>query len=546
MATVNNIQDIRLSDIHVSDFNPRKRFPEEEMNELAESIKKNGVLQAILLRLSVKGGYEIVFGERRYKASLLAGENTIPAIVRKMSDKEAFEVALVENVKRQDLTPLEEAEFYQKLILSAQYDISALCTQLGKSESYIRTRLKLHCLISEFKELLDNATIKISIAFELAKYTEAQQEEIYNRYYKNESDFQSWCNLSTKETISKLEKALTCKLESYHFDKTDCYSCTCNSNNQSLFPIEGECGNCSNLKCLKLKNTNFLINRTKQIVDANPQLIISCERYNFDSDAKLQLETQGYQLTETDHLPQYPVAPVKPSPEDYDNTDDFNADMHEFYNEYGDYETAVKDLNSLFEQGRLKMYACLGDKSITLKYQKLTKKFDPIQDKLKQLAEKDNRNKEISVENTIADIKQELKDTDLTQNDFSAFEEELLYFCMLSTVKKEDFDKLGIESDRYSLTDEQKMSIIKNLTEETKALIRRSYMMDGLKDCFGTSVKSDLLVEFAKQHIPEKLTEIQNKHLSTYEKRSQKIEEKKAGILNPAPIAKKKAKKQVA
>ena len=65
MATVNNIQDIRLSDIHVSDFNPRKRFPEEEMNELADSIKKNGVLQAILLRPSVDGGFDIVFGERR-------------------------------------------------------------------------------------------------------------------------------------------------------------------------------------------------------------------------------------------------------------------------------------------------------------------------------------------------------------------------------------------------------------------------------------------------------------------------------------------------
>lgn len=544
MATTNNIQNIRLTDIHVSNFNPRKRFPEEEMNELAESIKKNGVLQAILLRPSVEG-YEIVFGERRYKASLLAGEDTIPAIVREMNDKEAYAIALVENVKRQDLTPLEEAEFYQKLILNAQYDIPSLCTQLGKSESYIRTRLKIDSLITEFKELLDNSIIKVSVGFEIAKYSEVQQEEIYNRHYKNENDFQNWRGLSTKETIAKLEKALTCKLESYHFDKTDCYSCNCNSNNQSLFPIEGECGNCSNLKCLKLKNTNFLINRTKQIVDANPQLIISCERYNFDNEAKQQLETQGYQLTETGHLPQYPVVPVKPSPADYDNTDDFNADMHEFYNEYGDYETAVKELNSLFEQGRLKMYVCLGDKSITLKYQKLTEKFDPIQDKMKQLEEKDNRNKEISVENTIAEIKQELKETDLTQNDFSVFEEELLYFCMLSTIKKEDFPKLGIESDRYSLTDEQKMSIIKNLTEETKAFIRRIYMMDGLKDCLGTSVKSDLLVEFAKQHIPEKLSEIQNKHRSTYEKRSQKIEEKKAGILNPHPVTKKKEKKQV-
>lgn len=545
MAT-SNIQNIRLSDIQVSNFNPRKRFPEEEMNELAESIKKNGVLQAILLRPSGEGTFEIVFGERRYKASLLAGENTIPAIVREMSDKEAFEVALVENVKRQDLTSLEEAEFYQKLILSAQYDISALCAQLGKSESYIRTRLKLYCLIGEFKELLDNATIKVSIAFELAKYTESQQDDIYNRYYKNENDFQSWRHLSTKETISRLEKALTCKLESYHFDKTDCYSCTCNSNNQSLFPVEGKCGSCSNPKCLKLKNTNFLVNRTKQIVAANPQLIISHEPYFYDNDAKQQLEADGYQVTEIGSLSQYPVAPVKPLPEEYEDTDDYNADMHDYNNEYVDYEATVKDLNGLFEQGKLKMYACLGDKSITLKYQKLAEKFDPIQDKLQQLTEKDNRNKEISVENTIADVKKELHETDFTQNDFSVFEEELLYFCMLSVIRKEDFHKLGIDSDRYSLTDDQKMSIIKNLTEETKALIRRSYIMDGLKDSFGTSVKSDLLVEFAKQHIPDKLTEIQDKHFSTYEKRNQKIEEKKAGILNPATDTKKKVKKQVA
>lgn len=545
MATINNIQNIRLSDIHVSNFNPRKRFPNEEMNELAESIKKNGVLQAILLR-PMNEEYEIVFGERRYKASLLAGENTIPAIVREMSDKEAFEAALVENVKRQDLTPLEEAEFYQKLILNAQYDIPALCTQLGKSESYIRTRLKLSCLTTEFKELLDNFIIKVSIAFELTKYTEAQQEDIYNRHYKNENDYQSWRGLSTKETIARLEKALTHKLVNYNFDKTDCYTCPCNSNNQSLFPVEGECSNCSNLKCLKLKNSNFLVDRAKQIVDTNPQLIICHEHYNFDNEAKQQLEAQGYQLIETDYLSQYPVAPVKPSPEDYDNTDDYNTDLHEFYNEYGDYEATVKDLNGLFEQGKLKMYACLGDKSITLKYQKLTKQFDPIQDKLRQLTQKDKRNKEISVENTIADVKKELGETDFGQNDFSTFEEELLYFCMLSTIRKEDFQKLGINSDNYSLTDEQKMSIIKNLTEETKALIRRTYIMDGLKDSFGTSVKSDLLVEFAKQHIPEKLTEIKSKHLSTYEKRNQKIEEKKATILNPAPKTKKKDKKQVA
>ena len=152
----NNVRQIRLTDIRPSTFiNPRKIFSEKELAELAESIKKDGVLQAILLRPSGTG-YEIIFGERRYRASLIAGLDTIPATVREINDDEALKIAWVENIKRMDITPVEEAEFYKKLLGTNQFDIPSLCVQLGKKEGYIRTRIKLNSLITEFKALLNS------------------------------------------------------------------------------------------------------------------------------------------------------------------------------------------------------------------------------------------------------------------------------------------------------------------------------------------------------------------------------------------------------
>ena len=342
METTNIIQQINLSDIQSSNFiNHRKRFSENELMELADSIKRNGVLQAILLRPSADSGYEIIFGERRYKAAFLAGLNAIPAVVREISDEEAMEIAWVENVKRQDITPLEEADFYQKLLATGRYDIASLCTQLGKNEAYIRIRLKLNSLIIEFKELLENEVLNIGTAFELAKYTEVQQENTYNDHYKEENSMQSWRGFPTKEIITRLKNVLTCKLDSYNFDKTDCYRCSSNTNNQSLFPIEGECGSCSNLACLKIKNTRFLVDRAKAITGSNPHLQICRQHYQFNEEAVNQLETEGYTVTPTDYLPQYPIAPVQPLPEDYENTDDYNADLNEYNTEYDEYKGSI-------------------------------------------------------------------------------------------------------------------------------------------------------------------------------------------------------------
>ena len=120
----------------------RKNFDETSLAELAESIRQQGVLQPIGVRPIADNRFEIVFGERRYRASLMAELAEIPAIVMEISDETAEEMAITENLQRKDVTPIEEANAYQKLIDSGRHDVQSLTVQFGKTEAYIRTRLK--------------------------------------------------------------------------------------------------------------------------------------------------------------------------------------------------------------------------------------------------------------------------------------------------------------------------------------------------------------------------------------------------------------------
>ncbi len=136
-------------------FQPRRLFTEENLHNLVESIVKNGVILPVIVRPAEKAGhYEIIAGERRWRASKIAGLTSIPVIIRELTDKEALEFALIENIQRQDLTPLEEADGYQRLINEFSYTQENLATRLGKSRSHIANLLRLLGLPPSVKELL--------------------------------------------------------------------------------------------------------------------------------------------------------------------------------------------------------------------------------------------------------------------------------------------------------------------------------------------------------------------------------------------------------
>ena len=150
--------DIALNDIIPNRFQPREIFDDAQLRELAQSIKEHGVIQPIIVR-KVGDKYEIIAGERRYRASQLAGQKTIPALVRYMDDKEAAKVALLENLQRSNLTPIEEAKTYQTILKIDNITQEELANNLGKSQSAIANKLRLLTLNEDVQTALLNSQI---------------------------------------------------------------------------------------------------------------------------------------------------------------------------------------------------------------------------------------------------------------------------------------------------------------------------------------------------------------------------------------------------
>ena len=147
--------EVNISEIRPNPYQPRKEFDEKALNELAESIKIHGVFIPILIRKSV-GGYELIAGERRLRASKLAGLETIPAIEVEFSDEEMMEVSLLENIQREDLSPIEEASAYESLIKRLGYTQEQLAMRIGKSREYCANMLRLLKLPHEVQNMVNN------------------------------------------------------------------------------------------------------------------------------------------------------------------------------------------------------------------------------------------------------------------------------------------------------------------------------------------------------------------------------------------------------
>jgi ParB family transcriptional regulator, chromosome partitioning protein len=132
-----------IENIHPSTKQPRKHFDDSRLDELAESIRSQGVIQPLVVRVREGGGFELVAGERRWRAAQRAGLHQIPAVVREVAESQAFEMALVENLQREDLNPIEEAEGYQRLVAEFGYTQESLSLRVGKDRSTVANALRL-------------------------------------------------------------------------------------------------------------------------------------------------------------------------------------------------------------------------------------------------------------------------------------------------------------------------------------------------------------------------------------------------------------------
>jgi len=202
----NDIIEIPLSELRSNPYQPRKTFIDDTLRELAESIKEVGVVQPVLVKKSIKG-YELIAGERRSKAAKLAGLETIPAIIKDFNDQEMMEIALIENIQREDLNPIDEAIAYENIIKVSGMTQEEFARKFGKSRSHITNMLGLLNLPNNTKRLVQDKKISMGHARALSKIEDNMKiDELATKVVVNSISVRDLEKIIAEEDLPKKNK----------------------------------------------------------------------------------------------------------------------------------------------------------------------------------------------------------------------------------------------------------------------------------------------------------------------------------------------------
>ena len=196
---------ISITDIQKNPYQPRKEFDREKLDELAQSIKENGVIQPIIVRQSPVIGYEILAGERRYRASLLAGLRSIPAVIKKLSDQEMMVQSIIENLQRENLNPIEEARAYESLVEKG-FTHAEIADKMGKSRPYISNSIRLLSLPEQILSEVENGKLSQAHARSLVGLNKEQQDYFFQRIIEEDISVRKLEALLTEKKQKKLQK----------------------------------------------------------------------------------------------------------------------------------------------------------------------------------------------------------------------------------------------------------------------------------------------------------------------------------------------------
>ena len=347
------IQNLPLGKIKPDPEQPRKTFNEDALKQLSESIEKHGVLQPITVR-QLNGHYVIVMGERRYRASKLTGKKTIPCIVRAYKDNDVLEVQIIENLQRQDVEPTEEAEAIA--YLSDRYAPTEIAKRLGRTNNFIRQRLKLAGLIDGFKQFVRNGEMTISLGVGVALFEPEEQQMMLETMGE---DFHS-------HQINRMIKDQTYDLEKASFDVNDkklvpkagsCVECPFNAANQGNLFGEGKMV-CTKSACFETKKSKSFLNLIEKSKKENILLIPEIRQYWADDENNQliisQLEKNGLKVYLLDDVEiiENPIQPtieaIKIEYQHYDySEDELKAELDEAMDGYDEelekYNSAKKN-----------------------------------------------------------------------------------------------------------------------------------------------------------------------------------------------------------
>lgn len=500
----NKITYLDITLIEPNPRNPRKSFDDTALGELSDSIKTTkGVLQPVTVRpvQNSQSGvqYQLVCGERRWRATAMAGFSEIPAIIRELTDEEAMDVAITENLQRKDVSPLEEADSFKYYMAERGLAIADLCLRFGKSDPYIRGRLKLLDIIVEFRTLLSDGVISISQAMEIIKFETDVQTLMYNEHFKN--SWNSWCDLKASKLYQMAMKCYTKELSRYAFDKKDCERCLNCTKNSSLFAFEEE-ASCLNGVCLREKDLDHRVALALSLRSKHPE----ADFYARDKDGKVKggLEAQGNEVIVT----------------------------RTWINRVG--AVISKDLKTKLAAGAVVLAIDVQDTPY-LGY--IDKEQASGGDKVRSLREKDKRNMELLEENTVSDVRDAISSMDvktLSEGTLTDYESQLTLFILLKRLKTDQQKNLG--EVEYSMSDEEAWRVVLNATPEQTAYIYRCSILNQIGDHIRKDFKTDLFFEWVNARDKQIVPMATQKHEVIYQKRHEKLEAHIAEILSAKEV----------
>ena len=548
LATATAETDLDITAVFPSADNHRKTFNDTSLQELADSIREVGVLQAIAVRPRTAGDYEIIYGERRYRASLLAGAKTIKAtIYNNVTDNEAEDMSLSENLQREQVRPTEEAKAFKRLLEKGRYDMYSLVSRFGRSEKYIYTRLKLNELYAPIGELLDNEAITVSVAEEISTYEPNIQKDVYEKHLKEDSG-DNWTGYTLNLFRKHFEKCYTTDLEQYKFDKTECKACVHNAANYNLFAEHNGCGHCTNRKCLEAKNAAHVAKETEKLLKSDPKLVIARPYYGSRNDTALQkLDKKGHEIKDFDYnvsAREFPKAPVAPQKEQFTEPTEYEQAVQTFEQKNEEYTRKVEELNRKKEEGRIKTYVKVGQTEPELCYVEINRKETaPVT--IETLHERDKRFKQLSVEKIVADTKKVVRENDYPESPFTQYEDGMLYFIILTWLQRKHYPLCGIKDQPMPLDEKQRMKIVAKLTDVQRTVIKRDFINHFLcENAYGDNSASKLLRDFANMHFPDQYGLAKATHEEEYQKRHERLGERIKEMKKAEKAAAKKDEKQ--
>lgn len=526
---------IPLSAIVIGNSNPRKAFDEDAINELAVSIKAKGVIQPILLRFMDKAGvYELVCGERRFRASRIAGLTDIPAYIKELTDDEAFQLQITENLQRKDVHPMDEAYAFKQTL--EKHSTEYIIAEFGKSAYFIRQRLKLNDLTPDWQKLFYKNLLPVSDALKVAMLPAISQSDILENlgidednigHFDKQIKIQSW---QFDRAQGKLSDA-PFDISNKELDKKAgaCIGCPYNSATANLFPEDVQSPKCSNITCFSNKcDINFETEVTAAIEDLTVTLISDSwqvEKKIEEKYKKLGREVlannQYSDIQEDNQVPDW-----EEFKDDNEGNYDTEAELKEaFDKEVLEYQDEQKNIQNKIASGKyIKAFYVDGNnkgKYVNIELSKKASssarseivKGDPgiagIDFEIEKIRDREKRAKELDKEKVHRLIVDALKqDTNLKKlpSEFTDTDRVLMCFLLQEHISYQTRDiikkTIGITSTYDSPKGDKNFELLAQLTDEQLAFMVRlialdkyqthlpattsGYMVHKLAECQGT------------------------------------------------------------